>query len=229
MIKEIYAIEISGVCNSSCSYCPYSKQQRERGFMDWKTLERVLSLIKSGQVYASRPLHLHLFGEPLLHGAFVDKAATIKEVCSYISFSTNGIGLTTDLAEKLGKIGFDWITISPHDNRKASNAYYLLKACGNNVRMHGGPDHNWAGQVNHAVTWQGPCDFEKYSKAVVRWNGDMAVCCITDNGEGVVGSIYDDDILTKDLPEIPMCKMCHLKRGGNYDRMSISQSEPMRI
>jgi len=214
VIEKFYAIEVSGVCNMACSYCPYRLQQRKRGLMDMETVERVCKLIETREVGASVPLFLHLFGEPMLHPKFMEIAEKFKAVWPWISFSTNGTGMNYRTAHELKEIGFQWITVSPHDPERAWKAFYILKAAGNNVRMHGGPDHNWAGQVDHLVKWKAPCEFEAENKVVVRWNGDIAVCCITDSGEGVIGSIWDQDLREKELPEIELCKTCHLRRRG---------------
>ena len=223
MIEEIYAIEISGVCNGNCSYCPYPLQQRDRGFMSVETLKQTLSWIETGKLRAGRPLHLHLFGEPMLHPDFLTMARMVKEVWPYISFSTNGTGISYAVGQLMKEIGFDWITVSPHDAGKAYAAYCLLKATKNEVGMHGGPDHNWAGQVNHEVKRRAPCEFALFNKVVVRWNGDVAVCCITDNQEGVIGTVWDKDLPEKEHVAIPMCATCHLERHQNNEMSILRQ------
>lgn len=212
MIEKIYAIEISGICNLSCSYCPYHKGGRKRGLMTWDTLNRTLEWFQFGILQPDSVVHLHLFGEPMMHPSFESIVEKVRSIVPRVSFSINGTNLNYKRAKRLAEIDIAWITVSPHDGTMATSAYYLLRAAGNNVLMHGGPDHSWGGQIDHPVKWQGICEFELEQKAVVRWNGDVAVCCITDNHQGVIGTVWDEDLPEKDIAEIPLCQTCHLKR-----------------
>lgn len=219
MLKTIYAIEISGICNLQCSYCPYGLHQRARGLMDRNTLERVVDLISSGTLQAGSPLHLHLFGEPLLHPQFLAMARRIKEVATRISFSTNGTKIDYRVAQRMAEVGFAYVTVSPHDKQTALKAAYLLRARGVRTNIHPGPDHNWGGQVDHKVKWWNGCEFCQDLKVVVRWNGDVAVCCISDGPEAVIGTVWDEDLKDREHKEIELCKTCHLKRkGARYEQ-----------
>lgn len=214
MIPKLYAIEVSGVCNMACDYCPYSKQQRARGLMTWKTVDRIVELLRSGDVTAHVPLFLHLFGEPLLHPDFFDMAAKIKSSWPAISFSTNCLALDYVAAEKISRLGVSWVTVSQHAPMAAAFATTLLKSRGVRVAEQAGPDHSWAGQVERANDWSGPCEFERDNMVVVRWNGDVATCCITDSAAGLVGSVYSKKILFGQLKPFSLCSTCHLKRKG---------------
>lgn len=213
MIKEIYAIEISGECNLSCPYCPYHLPNRKRGLMDWETLFTTLRWIGSGKLKASDPLFLHLFGEPLLHPRFYEMAEEIKKTCPNISFSTNGTLINRGISDRLSIIGFDWITVSPHKPKVGKKAFYLLKSSGNEVRMHDGPDHDWAGQVENKAEWSDSCQFENKGRVVVRWNGDVASCCISDVQDGVISNVWDKNLLTKENGPTRLCYSCHLERS----------------
>ena len=73
-MKLLYAIEVSGVCNSNCSYCPYSTKKR-KGFMKLSTFKRCLEVVKElNQDY----ICLHNLGEPLLHPNLVEFIKRIK-------------------------------------------------------------------------------------------------------------------------------------------------------
>lgn len=214
MIEMLYAIEISGVCDLGCSYCPYHKQQRDRGLMDWPTLEKTMSWVAAGLLQANRPLHLHLFGEPLLHPEFESMAKYVKRTWPHISFSTNGVKLDAGRAKKIAEVGVSWVTVSPHDKRAAMKAAFLLRGQKVKVTLHDGPDHGWGGQVDHPVKWNGGCEYAAHNKIVVRWNGDVAVCCIDDGPEAVIGTVWDADLLDKEHKVISLCSTCHLKRKG---------------
>jgi hypothetical protein len=212
MKRTIYAIEISGVCNLGCSYCPYRLKQRARGLMSQKTIYRIMDLIKNGHMLANKPLHLHLFGEPMIHSGFEQIAKEIKAICKDVSFSTNGTKISKRRAASIAKVGFESVTISPHKPVAAEWAYNALKKYGVNVVMHGGPDHNWAGQVDNPVLWGTGCEFAYYNKVVVHWDGDVAVCCISDSKEGVIGTVWDSDIADREHKAISLCSSCHLTR-----------------
>lgn len=211
-IKTIYALEISGLCNMVCDYCPYRLHQRKRGLMSWETLERIFYWVDKGLRW-NRPLHLHLFGDPLLHPQFAEMARVIwQRYKTPLSFSTNGKALTPAMADKLAIVPWKYITLSPHDKEAAEKAMYSLGSRGVKLQWHGGPDHNWAGQVEHEIQWRWQCEFAMYGKMVVRWNGDIAMCCITDGPQGVIGSIWDDDLLSKENVSFELCEQCHLTR-----------------
>jgi hypothetical protein len=182
--------------------------------MEWATLERILEWFENGKIEPDNPLHLHLFGDPMVYPDFEAMAKRVKEVCPHISFSTNGHNLDFERGHRLKEIGFDYITVSPHDMNRAISALYLLRGCGIETVMQNGPDHNWAGQVDHLSLWRMPCEFEYMQKAVVRWNGDVAVCCITDGPQGVIGTVWDEDLPEKELEAFELCKTCHLVRQG---------------
>ena len=158
----------------------------------------------------------------------VTSAKKVKEVYPYLSFSTNGAKLDHRRGYRLAEVGFEWITVSPHDMNKAISALYLLRSCGIKTVMHGGPDHNWATKVDHPVKWFGRCEFERDQKVVVRWNGDVVVCCITDGPEGVIGTIWDQDLKEKELKAMEMCRKCHLERrnyGEDDEAVSLDWAE----
>lgn len=58
--KKFY-IEITNICNLSCSFCPETKRTPE--FMDIQHFEKILNQIKPHTQY----IYLNVKGEPLLH------------------------------------------------------------------------------------------------------------------------------------------------------------------
>jgi sulfatase maturation enzyme AslB (radical SAM superfamily) len=214
-IQGLYAIEISGQCNLSCSYCPYSQQRRERGLMDMATLRQTMSWLDEGMMH-NLPIHLHLFGEPLMHPEFVTMARWIESHYPDVplSFSTNATLLTSPWANKLAMVDWAWITLSPHDPRAVAKALVSLQSRGIKVKQQEGPDHNWAGQVDHPADWKMPCEFGGLGKVVVRWNGDVVLCCISDGPEGVIGTVWDEDLMDQEHRAFELCQHCHLDYGG---------------
>jgi hypothetical protein len=224
-ITTLYALEISGKCNLACDYCPYHLQQRERGLMAWDTLKQTFSLGWK----LNEPLHLHLFGEPLLHPEFVEMARWIQErYAAKLSFSTNCTLLTSQWANDLMAVRWEWVTLSPHSPEHVAKAAISLQARGIKAVHQKGPDHNWAGQVEHNSKWALPCEFPRGGKAVVRWNGDVALCCITDNGKGVIGTVWDEGLLEQEHKPFELCESCHLDYNGKrhaYKRRMVGDVE----
>lgn len=179
--------------------------------MSWNTLVQTFN----HDWELNEPLHVHLFGEPLLHPEFVEMVSWIQtRFDAKLSFSTNCILLNSDWANKLMAVKWDWITLSPHSPKDVAKAAIALQARGIKALHQGGPDHNWAGQVDHVVKWKMPCEFARFGKVVVRWNGDVALCCITDNEKGMIGTVWDDDLLEREHKEFELCNNCHLTYGG---------------
>jgi len=184
--------------------------------MSMATLEQTMSWLDKGMKYAI-PLHLHLFGEPLMHSEFVNMAKWIQETYHPkvpLSFSTNATLVTPQWANKLATVDWAWITLSPHEPWAVAKALVSLQSRGIKVEQQGGPDHGWAGQVEHPNEWRTRCEFEGHGKVVVRWNGDVALCCITDGPEGVIGTVWDEDLMEKEHMAFELCEKCHMDYGG---------------
>lgn len=81
--KKVY-IEITNICNLSCSFCP--KTKRPAGFMDRLLFEKILVEIKG----STRFVYFHVLGEPLLHpeiGLFLDLCSKYDH---RVNITTNG-------------------------------------------------------------------------------------------------------------------------------------------
>lgn len=93
--KKVY-IEITNICNLSCSFC--QKSSREKQFMTLIDFELYLKQIKEYTDY----IYLHVKGEPLAHPEF-DKIIEICEKYSMkVNITTNGmlINKWKDIIEK---------------------------------------------------------------------------------------------------------------------------------
>lgn len=80
--KRIY-IEITNICNLSCSFCPISKRKKE--YMNLEKFKYILKQIKNYTDY----IYLHVKGEPLIHPD-IEK---ILDLCDKEGFKVN---LTTN-------------------------------------------------------------------------------------------------------------------------------------
>lgn len=105
--KRIY-IEITNVCNMSCSFC--SKMNRKKEFMSEETFRRILTQVKPYTDY----IYFHVKGEPLMHplvGRFLDIS---HEMGMTVNMTTNGTLLAEKKGELLGKKALRQINISLH-------------------------------------------------------------------------------------------------------------------
>ena len=83
MLKKAY-VEITNVCNLSCSFCPGTK--REGRFMSPEEFER----IAAGLVGHTKFLYFHLMGEPLLHPELPRLLSIAHEKAFRVIITTNG-------------------------------------------------------------------------------------------------------------------------------------------
>ncbi|GLC31336.1 radical SAM/SPASM domain-containing protein [Clostridium omnivorum] len=81
--KKVY-IEITNVCNLSCSFCPIT--QRAPEFMNLETFENILLQIKPYTDY----IYLHVKGEPLLHPDIEKMLDLASEYGFKVNITTNG-------------------------------------------------------------------------------------------------------------------------------------------
>lgn len=217
MINAVYAVEISGACNleGTCAWCPmYNRpRSRKRGLMSDETVERALYWVKrlrqNGEV-----LHLHNFGEPLLHPRFDEIALQFSKLMP-ISVSTNGVLVTEEWAKRLGKVPWWSIGVSPWDKDAQVRASALLTAENIRVVHPPGVTHNWAGQAtegNHVTLFKG-CHYLAQSKCVIRWDGTLATCCISDRDEDGIGHVRDEPEAV-DVRSYSLCDTCHHAKGA---------------
>lgn len=216
-IEQIYSVEISGVCNleATCKWCPMHNRprSRKRGLMSDETIERALHWVKKLR-HNGEVLHLHNFGEPLLHPRFDEIALAFSKLMP-ISVSTNGVLVTEAWARRLGKVPWWSIGISPWDKDAQIRASELLTAQNIRVMYPPGVTHNWAGQaiVGDKVSMFRGCHYLQHKKGVIRWDGSLATCCISDREEDVIGHVSAEPEAV-DVRSYSLCDTCHHARGA---------------
>lgn len=207
----VYAIEVSGVCNleSHCVWCPMHNRprSRKRGIMDDATIDRCIDWVNKlgiGDVLA-----LHNFGEPLLHPKFDSIAKRFSDLVP-VTMSTNGVALDEEWADRLAKIPWAWISVSPWKKDAQERAIRLLEERGIKTTRPPGITHNWAGQAG-----VGPdqkiflgCHFLQQGKAIIHWDGRVATCCIADFEGSTWGTVFQDPEEI-DLRGYSICSSCH--------------------
>ena len=78
-------IEITNVCNLSCSFCPIT--EREKQFMSIQQIEQAIKQVAP----IANQLCLHLMGEPLAHPQFKEILKIAEFYNAQIQLTTNGI------------------------------------------------------------------------------------------------------------------------------------------
>ena len=94
--KKAY-LEITNVCNLSCSFCP--KTKRPPRFVSVEEFSRLLCQVQPFTDY----VYLHLMGEPLLHPELGELLSLCDSHHLKVSLTTNGtlklLGMKTDADE----------------------------------------------------------------------------------------------------------------------------------
>jgi len=83
MLKKVY-LEITNVCNLSCSFCPGT--DRKPGFMSIENFEVLAGKIRPYSEY----LYFHLMGEPLLHPKLGELLGIAERLSFKVIITTNG-------------------------------------------------------------------------------------------------------------------------------------------
>lgn len=210
-IKGVYAVEVAGACNldSFCTWCAMIKRPRvrKRGLMNDDIVAKSLKWVdKLDKIDA---LALHVFGEPLLHPKF-DTIAMEFSKLTPITMSTNAVTLDEQWADRLAKVPWAWITLSPWKPEAVKKAAVLLKDRGVKIVIQGGATHNWAGQAESENKHTGKidCSFLHKGNCVIRWNGDVADCCISDRAEDAIGHVDQEPSKVK-MRIYDLCNTCH--------------------
>ena len=123
--KRVY-VEITNVCNLSCSFCPLN--ERKKMFLTKEKFEYILKEIKPYTDY----IYLHLMGEPLLNpelGTFLDLA---YEYGIKVNLTTNGTLLIKNSDVLLNAKSLRQINISLH-SFEANNNNLTFEEYFNNV------------------------------------------------------------------------------------------------
>ena len=209
-IRKVFAVEVSGACNleATCSWCPMHQRprSRKRGLMSDATVTRALHWVE--RLEKCDALALHNFGEPLLHPKF-DEIALAFSRLTPITVSTNAVLLDERWADRLSRIPWAWISISPWSPEHLVKAVALLKARGIDYMLPPGVTHNFAGQaIGPTKKLFKGCANLNEGKAVIRWDGSLASCCISDREEDSLGNVAQEPNDVR-MRSYSLCATCH--------------------
>lgn len=112
---KIY-LEITDVCNLSCTFCPPTRRAPE--FMSAQDFELYLSRL---ELFGKR-LYFHVKGEPLLHPALGDFLERASARGFGVSLTTNGTLLEERAALLLGARNIGKLSVSLHSHSGAADA-----------------------------------------------------------------------------------------------------------
>ena len=115
-------IEISNICNLSCSFCPGTTRKPKR--MNIDEFKTVLNKIKDYTDF----IYFHLLGEPLCHPDLETFLQIAEEKEFKVIITTNGTLLTDEMAEMLSKY-LTAINISMHHYTEEDYKEYLGTIC----------------------------------------------------------------------------------------------------
>jgi len=95
------AIEVTNVCNLRCKHCHYrfglEHYTRDRGFINWETLKKVLSEVHGYNI----PVLMNYDGEPLMHQDFLNFLKYAQELGLNTYFNTNGTLFDAEFADSI--------------------------------------------------------------------------------------------------------------------------------
>ncbi len=207
-VPEVYQIEVSSICNSSCSYCPHRLMKRKQGNMEIETFIRTLEIMKNNYVA------LHHFGEPTLNPLLPYFIREANRMNIKTEFSTNGNNcrvLTKAIEEKpyLVRLALDSLEnkhfIKFYEVIAKQNDVILLT---HSVKKGTKPFINFAGAVEGKSQVKGECYFKKYNYVCILWQGDVVPCCCDYDGVEILGNVYEPDKI-KLKENYSLCKTCY--------------------
>ena len=116
MYSRVY-VEITTICNRSCTFCPGTKRAPKR--LSMEEFQAIIEKLKGVTKY----LYLHVMGEPLTHPLLPEFIRYATQEGFLVSVTTNGT-LLKKRAEELLQSGVYKINISIHSFEEGSNEEY---------------------------------------------------------------------------------------------------------
>ena len=218
-MKNITNIELTNVCNRSCSFCGIPYMTRSKGFMSEEVFDRVVDLLVALE---QDSVNIIFYGESTLHPRLLEYCKKLNDNNILPCLTTNGDYLTKELILELSTIKLKELVISPHAPLERRNS--LLEQCKisgiESVRLEEEYIEEDA-TLNLRSDREVPqkliekCPFLVKERAVVLWDGRVTACCVDYDGLGVFSNVFDPNIL--ELKPIPFksCNTCDLIRKIN--------------
>lgn len=224
-LQTITTIELSSICNLKCLYCinrlMADEPSRRPGLMINDVFKATCDLLqKLCDQGTQREVNLNGNGESLLDWQLIDRIKIIREIMGpdrHIGLSTNGVLINKMIAKELCHSGLTQLDISPHNAYHARRAAYIMHETGmkNGIISLGCicMSHNWAGQLEkeHQINCilNNNCEPLLEGRGYVLSEGNITPCCYDYRNLGVFGTVFDEDILEKQIKPYELCHTCH--------------------
>jgi len=135
---NITMIEVAGVCNASCSYCPKGNgliKDNRNGLISIRTFDKALDLAKLG---TQKAILLHHGGEPFLHPKLALLINKVRAQGYFAYMSTNLITATPIKMKECLEAGINFIEIHYSGGLTKKNHNQILKRIHNLLKL------NWS-------------------------------------------------------------------------------------
>lgn len=230
-------IEISNLCNYTCSFCPWLTQTRKKEYMKFENFKIILDKIKG------RYEHITFsgMGEPMIHPEFMSFVAAAKIKGFKVLIITNGSKLTKETFLLLQQMKVETIRISWYEmeeQRKVLNEILPLRTT-TKINLHFTPEdpgklstvkfiddfkdradiievwtpHNWASKdkFNYRKVQENKssCGRIKENPIQIQVDGTVVMCCLSWDNQLPLGNILTQSI--EDIYQSEMYK--RLKRN----------------
>ncbi len=103
-------LELTNLCNFSCSFCPDGVMKRKRGLMDPELAKSALDQIS--ELQCARKVTFHVMGEPLMHPRFLEIVDHAHKRNLKVGLTTNGALLKPDMIREIASRDLHQIDIS---------------------------------------------------------------------------------------------------------------------
>jgi len=187
-------INITELCNRTCSFCPRHDPEVYPNQKLFMTLETVRALTEQLRAAEWRgDIHITGFGEPHTHPQLLEIVETLNTYAGlYIEITSNGdrlIDMDMDYTQKLYAAGLDMLTIDCYDGEEQyTERERKMQMLPGRWRLRAHYDNGNAAELiaeygfnNCAGTMggtgvQNQCYLPFY-KTFIDWNGNMTLCC----------------------------------------------------
>lgn len=228
-MKTITTIELSNICDLECLYCInrllVKHPDRQPGIMDDRTFDASLELLRQTCYNGTQEeVNLNGNGESTLDPKLPERIRAVKDIMGdkTVMLCSNAVGLTYDKIKSYKDAGVDRIDLSIHSfyhTRKAIDHFRKIGITGCLNYLAVVNSHNWAGQLEpeHSIdicmkagdddsTLCRPIEKEM---GYIQKEGNVSPCCYDYKNLGVFGTVFDSDILDREIKEYELCKTCH--------------------
>ncbi|ACF14862.1 Radical SAM domain protein [Chloroherpeton thalassium ATCC 35110] len=103
-------LELTNHCNMDCTFCPYSHQTRQQGYLDFELLKKIVDGLVAQKITTT--IELTGYGEPLMNPDWYRICKYIVDSGLKLNITTNGIVLTESTTKKVLELNPEDIIIS---------------------------------------------------------------------------------------------------------------------